>query len=515
MSALAPTIDMTGMSAADLSRILIKRRLPQSEKQRTYFGRSIDMARIEVGLRQADYGIMYSLCDMESEALALDPHLSSTLSKRFRAVQALDWDLELPTGPDVDKVEAQLIADKCRSDFKAIPFFTERLYDLLWANYDGRAALENHWARRSSGRFPWHICELGWVHPRRLSFGPARELRIINPARPRGDFQVDGLAVDDFPGKFLWWMPRLFREYPEREGLGPRTLYWAFFKRFSWRTRMIWTEVFGVPWRVVTIDKDAQGADLDEAREAAEDLGQESTAAFPPGVSCDIQMPDGENSDHFSMSHDQVNQEMSKLVLGNTGTTDAEANRAESIVHKGEQNIFQMADSEGVGERLTNFLVHPTAILNFGPDSIPNAPSFVLRSKQHRDLKSEQERADKAIAIGVPVAVSQYREIAGVREPEPDEPYIVQSSSGGTDAFGNPTPAETTIIDPKAPPEVQPVETDALEAGGLEQAEENAEQEHGATAGRWRGFAACPLVSASHTVGPTIWSRAARSKPPA
>ncbi|MEE9395167.1 MAG: DUF935 family protein [Planctomycetota bacterium] len=448
-----PALDLTGMGAADLRKIFVKRIMPRSEKFRRFFGRGTDMDCIKEAMRQAEVGIMVGLCDLESETLGLDPHCSAVLGKRFRSVTCLDWDLVPPTGPDVDKVEAELIAQKVRSDFERIPFLSERLYDLLWSNYDGRGVEELFWERSMSGRFPWRICEMRWVHPRRVSFGPRRELRVINPFNLRGDFVADGFAVDEFPGKFIYWQPRLFREYPEREGLAPRMLYWTFFKRFSWRTRMIWTELFGVPWRIITQEAEvAQGSSVEDARDTAENLGQESTAAFDPGMKLDIVQPDGEHADVFRMSHEDVNLEMSKLVLGQTGTTDAVANRAESITMKSEQDIILQADARGLGERVDHFMVQPTTIMNFGESSLPNAPRFVIKAEPPRDMNKEQERADRAVQIGVPVAVKQYREIAGLRKPEDDEQVLVSAGGGGTDAFGNPLGPSTRIQDPGAEP---------------------------------------------------------------
>ena len=289
------------------------------------------MNTIESAIIQADNGVMVQLCDLESEVLGLDPHLSSLLAKRFGSVQCLDYDLELPTGPDVDKREAKDISESVRQALNTIPFFNERIYDLLWGLYDGRAALEIEWQHYPQRRFPWQPCELRWIHPRRLSFGPQRELRLIDTFQARGDFVPQGIAIDDHPGKFLWWMPRLFREYPEREGLAPRTLYWSFFKRFSWRYRMILTEIYGIPWRIVTQDKEAppNHESVEQARDAAEALAQESTAAFGPGVKCEVVQPGDRSTEMFDMTHDKVNSEQSKLVLGQTGTTDAVANRAE------------------------------------------------------------------------------------------------------------------------------------------------------------------------------------------
>jgi phage gp29-like protein len=470
--------DISDTSAADLHRIFIKRRLPQSERFRSFFGREADMNTIKTVIRQAEEGYLVQLTDFCSEVLGLEPHLSAILAKRFGSVQCLEWDLVPPTGPDVDKAEAKLILEKVKQDFDRVPHFSERLYDLMWANYDGRAALEIEWQHTQS-RFPERIADLRWIHPRRMTYGPRRELRIIDPQRSVGNFQPVGLAIDELPGKFVHWTPRMFREYPEREGLAPRTLYWAFFKRFSWRQRMILTELFAVPWRIIEQDPAALASTginkegVSEGFDAAEKLGQESTAELDPGQKISVVQPEGNSHELFGLTHDQVNAEMSKLVLGNVGTTENDANRANSIVQKSEQDIILQRDARGLSERIDQHMVIPTVFWNFGPDSLVNAPRFVLQAEPARDMQKDQERADKAIMVGVPVAVTQYRELTGLREPEDDEPFVVGTGDGATAKTVDPAAPEAELS-PKDPLDPGESERETPEQGGNEEAAKQA-----------------------------------------
>ena len=460
-------------SYGDLTKMWIKQTMPVSEKYRSYFGRATDMNRLEASLRQADDGFMVQLCDLESEILSLDPHLSGLLAKRFGTISSTDWELVPPKGPDVDVKAAKEIAEKVGQDLAAIPFFEEALYDMLWSLYDGRAAMETNW-QMTTGRYRWRPVELRWVHPRRISFGPRRELRIIDPWRTSGNFGTDGFAMDEIPGKFIWWAPRLFREYPEREGLAPRTLYWSFFKRFSWRYRMTLTEMFGLPWRIITQDPEmAQGSSVEDAFEMAEKLGEETTAVLDPGMKLDVLPPHPESGSMFQMTSEEVDLQMSKLVLGGTGTTDATGNRAESIVHKGEQDIIAVRDAGGLSERITERLVKPDVRFNFGADNLVNAPRFRIKADPPRDMAAEQERAGKAIQIGVPVSVKQYRTISGMAEPEEGEPFIVSQSTGEIDPMtGQQKPAAPIIVDPTLE-EPEPT----LEEQGVAGAEQRAEDD--------------------------------------
>jgi phage gp29-like protein len=461
-------IDLTGLDSAALRKTFFSQKLPRAEQYRTYFGRMLDQGRIENALRQADLGLMVDLCDLESEALSLDPHLSGVLGKRIGSIKTLDWSIVPASGPGIDKRLAAEIANEQTNAYKAIPNFMERLYDLEWAIYDGRAAQEIHWAV-FAGRVRWRPVALSWLHPRRLSFGSERELRVIDTFKRIGNFQDLGFPIRDYPGKFLWWQPRMWREYPEREGIAPRTLYWTFFKRFDWRMRMALTEIFGLPWRIVETDKDApiNSEQLDAAEIAAEKLGQESTAAFGPGQSVKIVTGGEHGGDLMKMTSDDVDLQMSKLVLGQTGTTDATGNRAESIVMKSEQDILLQSDAAGISCRIHHQLDIPFVALNWGESALDHAGTFTLNAQPQRDRKTELERVEKVLSFGVPVPLVEVREIAGFRAPEPDEPYLV-SKPGGTDALGNPLPQSVSIVDPEA---------GELEAEGLDgQADRAAEE---------------------------------------
>lgn len=465
---IAKLINLAKTSLSDLRKQLIPDMLPRAEQYRTFFGRSVDLNRIQSAMRSADDGLMVDLTDLEREMCMLDPHLSSVCGKRFNSIGCLDWSLTAAAGEHVDKELATRIADKVRRDLERIPQLSARLVDMAWGAFDARAALEIHW-----GVFPgpdgWRPLDLRWIHPRRISYGAERELRLIDTWARRGNFSSeDGFAFNDFPGKFLQYQPRLFNEYPEREGLGPRTLYWAFFKRVDWRMRMALTEMFGIPWRIVEADKESNVnyEELQAAADEAESLGETTTCVMPPGAKLNIATPGEHDGQLFKMTSDDVNMELSKLVLGATGTTDAVANRAESIVHKTEQEISLVFDAGGISGTMQQ-LVEFDVALNFGDAVLDHCPNFWLRAEPARDQLKELERIERVLALSVPVALEEVRDVAGVREPAKDEAYVV-ASPGGKDAFGNALPASMRIVDPTEPP--TPPTTPELPAQPIEEA---------------------------------------------
>ena len=475
--------ELASVSVADLRRAVLPSHVPQQEQYRTYYGRSLDMARIENAIRQAEHGVMVYLTDLEGESLSIDPHVNSCATKRFGGIQALDWTLTPASGPDIDKGLATELCDLTRANLERIPCFGERLYDMAWAEFDGRAAQEIHWDYRA-GRDPWWIRELGWIHPRRLSFDQERNLVVIDTTAPPSDFIPRGERLVDHPAKFWWWCPRLFREYPEREGLGPRSLYWMYFKRFSWRHRMVLTEVFGLPWRIVTIDdtvdEKVSGDVLDEVSAEVENLGRDTTAQIPKGVKLEVLYPHHDSGNLFGMTNEDVDKQMSKLWLGNTGTTETDqGNRAGMIIARGEQDIIYCRLGEGLSGRVQEKLVLPITVLNRGASVANHAPQFHILTDPPRDRDKDMGIIERAVQLQVPVAISEVREVTGTREPDEEEPYLV-GTPGGTDAMGNPTPGGVRVVDPKATlddPDARARRLPHAEEGGTAAAADNADEE--------------------------------------
>src|SRR5690606_19969720 len=126
---------------------------------------------------------------LSRETIDTDPHLAAVLNKRFGAISALPWEVLPAEGIGVDKEKATFYADVVRNQLKQLPDFGQRIHQLAWGLFDGRAALENVWAlapmipnlptvtHPKFGSVNWLIKDLGWIHPRRIHFGPERELR--------------------------------------------------------------------------------------------------------------------------------------------------------------------------------------------------------------------------------------------------------------------------------------------------------------------------------------------------
>jgi phage gp29-like protein len=462
---------------AKLRSVMFASTPPKQDLFRSRYGRALNLDVIETALRSADWGNMRLLTDLSRETIDTDPHLASVLNKRFGAITALPWEVRPAEGNGIDIEKARFYADVVRAQLKQLPNFAARINQLAWGLYDGRAALENEWFMTASlpgitvpthpkfGTVSWMVKDLGWIHPRRLHFGPDRELRVYDDLIV-GNFGKYGIALRDEAFKFIFWTPQLFGDYPEREGLARRSLYWSFFKRFAARDRMILTELYGKPWRWLEVDNDsdADTTDLESADDILQNVGGNTSFRCPRGTKFKVEQPGkgaGEVHQDVIVESDK---QISKLVLGQTGTTDANPaglNNNQANVMQDEQFMLLMLDSVMMSEVIETYLTDAIIELNFGQMEVSHAPTFRLRADVPLDRAKEIARLDAALRARLEISVSEAYELSGFRVPKKDEPVIKLETPPLHPLAVQPPPERPVIVYPEGTElparEVQPI----------------------------------------------------------
>lgn len=423
-------LSITAINAsAYLQREIFGKFVPPSEYfNRIYTGRNIDLNRIEQAIRQADVGLMTALTDLGRESRDVDPAFAGIVNKRIDTVAFAEVSFTPPkTDSPKEAGEAKRFATIVEQHIRKIRKLRSAMKRSQYAIFDGRSALEVQWEYRTTGPVTWAPVELGWIHPARLCFDEKRRIRVVERHTQTGYFKPVGPCLEELPGKFIARKASLFCDYPEREGLAPRSLYWLFFKRFSWRHRLILTELFGIPWRIVETDKEAPTAGdvVDDAEQAARKLGAETTAALNPGQTLNVVQADPKSIEFFSMTSKEVDEQLAKLVLGQNATSQADGNRAETVVLKSEQELIVQGDAVDFDDEWQEQLIDTFMALNFGADSVPLGPRVVKQCAPTRDRKSELDRVKTVVVdFGMGVAKTDVYEMAGIRQPEEDEELV-------------------------------------------------------------------------------------------
>lgn len=387
----------------------------------------------------ADLGYMRDLADLTKETFSFDPHLLATVPKRFRALASVELKIIPAEGPGVDPARAARYADVVRQQLAKIPNLKQQIIRLDWAHCNGRAALEKVWreAKRGPGvDYQYELSELNWIHVRRLSFGPERELRVRDDPWGGGNFEARGLDIENIPHKFITFKPQLFDDVQEREGFGPRCLYYSFFKRMSWRDRMILLEMFGKPWKIMETDAAVAHKytpdELDEMQERADELGANASAALGAGIHLNVANPDAKSHEaHKGVSQD-CDDQISKLVLGNTRTTDAKSDGLggqQSLVHQDGETLVIAADGWGVGDCITDSGCKSIVAVNYGDDEVVNAPRSELRYEANTDHTVEIDRVSKVFAFGLPLKVDEVYRRSGFEKPAEGDEVLTQETT--------------------------------------------------------------------------------------
>lgn len=440
----------TRVSAGVLRRQFMPDTVPDSERWRIDPGRGTSLDHIANAINAAQEGVMCDLTDLSTKAIDMDPNLGSLLGRRFDAIESCPWNVTPASGEGIDKAKAKRIADVIGRELKLLPSSSygnvpatpcagveALISDLVWGEWDGRAANELVWkTKKPTDARPLSnvIDRILWVHPRRIHFGPRREPRLFDTYYRVQGFKEYGFDLTEVPGKFISYLPRLFREYPEREGLAIRCMYWAFFKRFSARERLILVELFGKPYKIVTVEKDAKVDEptLDKLDEDVEALGPSTSLRLPKGATLEVPWPHPESGTIHQGVIDSANYELSCLLLGSPMTTDGQANRANGEVGERQQNLFKAKSGRRMSTCIRSGLIRHLVAFNAQDLELENedeieayTPNFEIHTSGERDRNAEITRI-KMVAndLGVEVCKDEVYEVAGLRKPAEDDETI-------------------------------------------------------------------------------------------
>lgn len=511
-----------GLDMAALLRPIFTPQIPYSEwAGRTRYGAALDTARIDGALRAADVGIMWPLADMAREALAHNPKAQGILGKALLPLGGADWDLTpAETGlSQQEQEQAKTIATAIRGKLMAIPNFEQALFDLAFGFFDGRAALEKQVVRRPTGTgFVHEISSLDWIPPQTLSFEQARRLIYVIRWGDYGMFTRRGPVLDEVPGKFSCFTPRMFGDLQEREGLAPRYLFWLLFDRINWRQRFIVAERFGIPWLFIEneIMQELAGIKLglpqrqdggeggapgddtmafDYAVTEAQNLQQDGTWHGLPGQKLKPYYPPDSVREFFSQGSDQIMDRLSWLTNHNgvDGT-----NRAEEVVKRLPEE--QLLDFRGrrVSGVVQGSIVNVLLELDYGADALPLAPKFQLRTQPPRDRDKEVGRIKTLIVdLGLRVGEGAVYEASGIRPPNPGEaivtppapasPFGSSGESGGTSGSAptKPGSAPATPRDDSGGQDNAGAMRDLIESADEEDQRDAADEDAVAKMSRW------------------------------
>ncbi|WP_455540596.1 phage portal protein family protein [Prevotella fusca] len=263
-----------------------------------------------------DYAQRTKLYDLYTDIL-LDAHLSSVIDKRKNAVLCSSVEFQRNGKPD-DAINEQILS----------PWFYRCVSDILDARFWGFSLLQfyknNEW--------------IDYDLVPRKHVEPVRRLILSRQT------DIQGISWDEFSDL-------LFIGRDADLGLLAKAAPWVIYKRNTTADWAQFSEVFGMPIQEYIYDTDDEDA-RERALQDANSIG--SLATFIHGKDTELQLREAGNktgsADVYERLVERCNSEISKLILGNTLTTESSDNGTQALgtVHKKVEESVAKADREYV-----------------------------------------------------------------------------------------------------------------------------------------------------------------------
>lgn len=392
-------------------------------------GSSLTPRRISSILSLCDQGQPAQYHDLLNELRQKDGHLHSVLQTRESALLAAGWTIQAPEVKEETRELAEEAAAYCREVVAALANFEPSVSHLADALYKGYAVCEVIFERRGKYVVP---VALEPKQGRRFAFDQESRLRWYDDGLkpfPGDDF------LTEYPRKFLVHQPRVTGDSPVREGLG-RILCWlACFRNWAWRDWMLFSELYGKPWRIVQLDRTkAQDEDEEAARQIVNDATSSTALLIYDSMTLDIRWPEAAGGAQATPSPQIIStagQDMSLAVLGQLGTTGDVQNGLGGKGDAREQvrRDLLKADDRAMSATLRRLLA---TIVMLGPFPMGTpVPVLSFNTEDALDTKGFLDTIKVATEVGVQVPVAYVHDQTGIPRPVDDEP-VLGSGVGAT-----------------------------------------------------------------------------------
>jgi phage gp29-like protein len=369
--------------------------------------------------------------------LARDGHAGSVLRKRRQAVISREWTVEAGGERPQDLLAAELV----RVALKRIRF-DRACGGLLGAVLTGMAVAEIIWApaelQVDGTTRTWVVpADIRVRNPRRFAFSREAELRLLTPDR-----RTDGIPLPAM--KFIlarFWAEE--NEDPYGRGLGYDLFWPVFFKRNGVALWNALLEKFGQPFVYAEYPQGTSDGDIDRLVSMVQGIARNAGLAVPSGTL--LKVLEASKAGTADM-HDQLvrvmNAEISKIVLGETLTTEMGTNgaRAASETHDGVRDELADQDADLLSAELNSSLLTWMTELNL-PGAAP--PTIWRRKADEPDLKARSELDMNLFKVGFEPTDAYVLETygPGYRRRVGGAPPI---GAGDVPAFADPSPVDVT-----------------------------------------------------------------------
>jgi phage gp29-like protein len=385
--------------------------------------------RLESILRQANQGDMDALLTLAEEMEERDPHYGAVLATRKLAALGLEKRItwargkeEDPRAAEIQEACQELIQESCFDDL------LESLLDALGKPF---AVTETLWNTSAN---QWRPAQYVWRDPRWFKFDreTGLELRLKSPGHPDGEpLPAAKFAVHLFGRK---------SGLPARGGLARLVAFSFVCKLYGLKDWLAFAEIFGIPLRLGKYDAAARPEDVEVLKRAVFGLGSDAAAVIPAAMTIDFPSATGAGGPElFHTLVSWIDNQVSKAVLGQTGTTDMQSGGgyAQATVLNEVRTDLLKADARALGATVTRDILTPFVRFNWGAEA--PVPSLELVVEEPEDIQVLGEALQRLVPLGLKVDQAEIRKKLKLSEPAADAEVLTPPASPAPAA---PAPAE-------------------------------------------------------------------------
>lgn len=371
----------------------------------------INPSKLASMLVAAEQGDMIAYLELAEDIEEKDLHYQAVLGTRKRAVSQLPIEVDAADDSPDAKADAEFIRDWLQRDTLQM-----ELFDILDAVGKGFSVTE----------IIWEMTSQTWL-PARLARRDPRWFRFDLVDGETLWLWTDNGFAPLKPMKFIKHMHPAKSGLPIRSGLA-RIAAWAYmFKNFAVKEWLGFLESYGQPLRVGRYDNGEDEANIQLLMQAVAQVGQDAAAVFPKSMEIEFieagHSGKGEPGALFSSMAEYFDQQMSKLVLGQTGTTDAIAGgHAVGKVHNEVRGDISEADAKALTATLNRDLVKPMILLNRGERKA--YPKLRIGAPDPVDVAAVAQAAQILVPLGMKVSEPKLRQMVGLPDPEPGDDLL-------------------------------------------------------------------------------------------
>jgi phage gp29-like protein len=383
-------------------------------------------------LREADQGNPLRYFELAELIEERDLHYAGVLGTRKRSVSQIDVTVEAASDDPLDVQKADMVREWLRRDELA-----DETIDILDAIGKGDSFTEIMWDT-SSGQ--WMPARLEWRDPRWFSYDP------IDGRTPLLRGGEDGNSPDSpLPDyKFIRLTLKAKSGLPVRGGLARLAVWSWMFKAFTQRDWAIFAQTYGQPVRVGKFHPGATKEDKATLFRAVANIAGDCAAIVPEGMMIEfIESANvGAGSDLYERRADWLDRQVSKAVLGQTGTTDMKSGGlgdGGNKVHDRVAGDIEKADCKSLAAALNRDLIRPWMDLEYGPGG--RYPRIKIERPKQEDLDPLISAIEKLVPMGLRVQASEIRDKLGISDPDPGAELLHAPMSPQMPPIGSPAPS--------------------------------------------------------------------------